>query len=754
MMLFGTLVAVVSLLAGINAVVATLGGKETTHYDENLPPTLNNEFLCEFKWTNAEHVRDKILDRMKQRQKRFIRFTVPVLRYNNPHLSINNFTGLLTWVWVMDSHEYMLHYPHNFIYTSLYTLSIVVEDYALGYNDNLPISLEGFGASRDKFDDYNAAGYCNQECINENSSCGIGEYSLKEILLNIDGYQWNWLCLQIQYDIADIEILPHLAIPDLWYYWRFLRMFFTRRTIWGLSKDKKDFIHYHCYGKDKKHEDKELIMNFWIIPWMAFIMWLYSPLLIHYFPSSTGKQKEEDYMFPAYKTPIYFGRFIKQVLCFYRKNNSNYCTLVLIRIRRILFLVLLIATSFRLLLRSHPYVYHVLLFILMLAVVSCLPHYFSVYLSVKIPSSFLIWELPKGVVRDGDQLTEYQLLAHVMHERTCLIVDCRFWLFLFENLLLPKSAQTFWQSNLAQKILMIVSTITLGLPLLILCLIFYILFWFIPLPYFYWQLFSAVWNGEKHLAQSCSTQAYWLLVVLCHSIIMLCLLVYVLAVTYIWCFAIAEVTIFTMIGGAVSPTMAFQYFILVGSVVGTVYGMIRNLHEGYDQILEIVIDILKEEKALQSLQKVLLSQHKGNIIIEKRLDISNQSMNVIEVKADGQDPCIVLRYDIISTDVNTNMFFAIVERCRPIRRQVFFIFIKITAMIFYSLIALWVKNVFHLEEKVGNIVTLISTVAVYFVPGFLQYIAYQNNFGKKMTAVLKQDIYKALLEYLCNDILA
>jgi hypothetical protein len=115
---------------------------------------------------------------------------------------------------------------------------------------------------------------------------------------------------------------------------------------------------------------------------------------------------------------------------------------------------------------------------------------------------------------------------------------------------------------------------------------------------------------------------------------------------------------------------------------------------------------------------------------------------VIEVKADGQEPCVIMKYDAIGTDVNTNMFFAIVERCRPIRRQVFFIFIKIIAMIFYSVIALSVKNVFHLEEKVGNIVTLISIVAVYFVPGFLQlqYIAYQNNYGKKMTAVLKQDV--------------
>ena len=130
----------------------------------------------------------------------------------------------------MDSHEYMLYYPHNFIYTSLYTLSIVVVDYALDYNDKFPVSLEGFGADLEKFDEYNTVGYCNRECIDKNNGCGIGEYALEEILLNLtQKYEWKWLCLQIPYtyDIVDIEILPQRAVPDLLYYWRFLRMFFT-----------------------------------------------------------------------------------------------------------------------------------------------------------------------------------------------------------------------------------------------------------------------------------------------------------------------------------------------------------------------------------------------------------------------------------------------------------------------------------------------------------------------------------------------
>ena len=84
----------------------------------------------------------------------------------------------------MDSHEYVLYYPHNYIYTSLFTLSIVVVNYALDYKDKIPISLEGLGADFNRFNEYNAVGYCNQECVDKNSSCGIGEHSSKELLLN------------------------------------------------------------------------------------------------------------------------------------------------------------------------------------------------------------------------------------------------------------------------------------------------------------------------------------------------------------------------------------------------------------------------------------------------------------------------------------------------------------------------------------------------------------------------------------------
>ena len=152
----------------------------------------------------------------------------------------------------------------------------------------------------------------------------------------------------------------------------------------------------------------------------------------------------------------------------------------------------IVATSFRLLSTSHPYAYYMWLLALIFAIVSCVPHYFSTSLSMKFPSTFLMWELPQGVLREGDEHIEYQLLAHIMHERICLIVDSQFWSFLVSQIVLPKYAQTFWQFSWDQKILMVVSTITIGFPLLIFCLIYYILLWFIPLPYFFLELLCAI----------------------------------------------------------------------------------------------------------------------------------------------------------------------------------------------------------------------------------------------------------------------
>ena len=66
-----------------------------------------------------------------------------------------------------------------------------------------------------------------------------------------------------------------------------------------------------------------------------------------------------------------------------------------------------------------------------------------------------------------------------------------------------------------------------------------------------------------------------------------------LVVTFIWCYAVSEFTMFTFIGGVLTASMAFQYFVLIGSIVTAIYALVRDLHEWYDRILEEIINILK-----------------------------------------------------------------------------------------------------------------------------------------------------------------
>ena len=179
--------------------------------NQSLPYVLNvreddskkkSEFLCDFIWTDAEHLKEKLLDRLTQRQKTFVRFTVPVLGFNNPYLSMVNYSGCLTWTWVLGTHDYMLYYPHNFIVISTMTMGIVTQDWAIDYNNAVPVSLKGCGVDPDWFDTHDVVGFCDPECVKANLSCGIGKYELEEFLLNISDGKWDFLCLQSPYNIC------------------------------------------------------------------------------------------------------------------------------------------------------------------------------------------------------------------------------------------------------------------------------------------------------------------------------------------------------------------------------------------------------------------------------------------------------------------------------------------------------------------------------------------------------------------------
>ena len=201
---------------------------------------------------------------------------------------------------------------------------------------------------------------------------------------------------------------------------------------------------------------------------------------------------------------------------------------------------------------------------------------------------------------------------------------------------------------------------------------------------------------------------------------------------------------FTFIGGVLTASMAFQYFVLIGSIVTAIYALVRDLHEWYDRILEEIINILKEKKTFEKLAGDVHLGSGNTITLEKQPP--NEKTTVRKV---GQSVphCLLLTHDGITTYLDKQLYNDIVEKCRPLRRQILFIILKIIAILFYSFVALWVKNVYHMEEKVGNIFQVVQTVAVFFLPSALQFISYKSHFGKKKD-ILKEEVYDSLVEYL------
>lgn len=704
--------------------------------------TIKSEFICDFVWTDLDHLKEKLLNRLTARQKTFVRFTVPVLGYNNPYLSMANYSGLLTWVWVLDSHEYMLYYPHNFIAISMKTMGIITFDWAFLHTNN---AVSG-NLHVDQFDTKNFVGNCDPQCIKVNKSCGIGKYELEKFLLNVtkgkDKFKWSSLCLQAPYHLQDIVSVPQFALPDLLYYWRFIKMFCFARPWFGIMQSKTDLPHYYCYDKNDNCEIKELLSHYWVIPFIGFLLWFYCPLLVHYFPSSVPKRSQAPSgMFPSYKTPIYFGRCLKWIFCFYLQKGLPH-TAKWICFRRTIFFIALVATSYRLLCVT-PYSYCALPLFFSAGIASLLvPTYLSEHIFTNLPTHFMHWDLPKGLVRSNNNLTEYQHLAHVMQERIYLTFDIRFWKFILESS--HKSSEALVPNYLK------FSVITFPIFIIIFAIAFLVnlVYFFVPLLYFIKVLLQAICMGEYRYLQRQQNRSFYCLKAICagfHGFIMAGLLGYTLCAILIWCYAISEFTMFTFVGGTITASMAFQYFVLVGYVIAAIYGLVRSLHEIYDRILEEIIKIFETKELFTKLAGELQSKS-GNSIVQDQ----NGSELCILIKIDGQTVphCKAFIHDGLSKFLRKDLYDNVIEKCQPLRRQIAFVVLKIIAIFFYGGIAFWVKNTFHLEDKVGVIFQMVNTVVIYFIPSLLQFISYKSNFGKNTNIILRKEIYNSLIEYL------
>ena len=703
-----------------------------------------HEFHCQFNWTNRAEMINKVRDRLKYRHKQFLRFKVPVYYLDEAQRWQQASDEFETWVWVAHTHEYMLHFPHNFHVLSLGTMGIITNDF-WGPNGEGEI-----------------LGYCDRTCTQRElmkPRCTLSWKDIQEFMsVTMEGKQdWNHVCLQLDYDVTNVILNPNSAIPDIFYYWRFLRQLFSKRPYLGKGISKDDFVHYNCFDRNGQLKKKELLMKYFVILIIAIIIWLYSPLLIYYFPSSKPTTinyplglNHKDFC-PTYRSPVYFGNFVRCILCFYMEERK----FIKARIRRFVFVSCSFVLSFRLLFT--PYQNYFVVFCLMCLFAVLVPEFLSVYLREELPTHFLgLWKYPEGAFRENTRKKEYQFLAHCMQERIYLMTDRRFWEMLVkESFKVPLFSNTWTEVFRFQPSSVVVLSVLICVITFALASSVTIVFYLVPAFYFYKELFLAIYTGTKdnvHRAWHRDSKwrvldAFMSIICFVHGIILTALLIYFILAAMFCCYLLAEVTMFTYIGAVLVPSMAFRYIALVGSVSFVLYEVAKDLRENYDKLRDQVVQMLENSDDLVQLNNICRTQSPWTF--EREVD-PDGAIRVV-LTNDPQHPKLMLYRDHFSSYLSRTLLNFCIEACDPLRRQILFIIVEVFLMTFYVLIAMWIKNVFHKEKEVSAIFTIAQTTGMYFVPNLLQFLAHRSHFGKKDDVLFKWRVHEAIISYVSKQ---
>ena len=693
-------------------------------------------FKCTFNWiTDRNELKKTVLKYLKERFKVLLYFRAYVKGYNNHEVNYSNYTGSITWVWVLRDYKYLLNYPHNF-----YTLSLATTDIII--------------------DEFDIEGHCDQKCTKEigYKSCGLGQREMVSFLQEVTNgttYEWEKVCLHANIGTSHL-VTPHsyMFLPDLLYYGYFIHaLYFYNLT--GLSRTKY-FPNYYCYRPgDLTCESNDIWHHYNIIILFAFILWVYCPLLIYYFPSSDGGKKFNINFYASHATPYHFMKLIRRAICYYPDSDLA----VKRRIRRLLFILLLAPPTLRMLLLSP--IYFMITFIT-LCICCILPSFLSVWVRPEHPSHFqpipflVKWPYPNGMIHQIKGI-EYQLLANIMEERIFLTTDLRFWNFIYERSCglfeWPQHSPTITQwvcypFVVCLKVIAVIISVAVG-----------ILYFLIPWLYFCKEMLSALARGEKDTYNEDKTK-FRLFIVIFHGIALFILFVLAMLCIFVYCFFIAEVTVYALIGCVLTPDKAYKYIVLVGAFVGTIYFMVNQLQGNYSDILDEIIGSFHDKSRLKLLQRDL----SANVSLTRKDEDDSIGYSICitcNTPADSHSAAsnstnsmppskLLLTFDGITTMVSKELFHRIVEQYQPLRKKVFTIIIRIAIMLFYIVVAMHAKNVYHLEKNVSGIFGLAEVLAFSFVPAVLTFLGFKNRFGKKKTMLLKISIHKAILDYIEN----
>ena len=567
-------------------------------------------------------------------------------------------------------------------------------------------------------------------------------------------YVYNFL-LKVNYEVSSFVLDTNSAIPDLLYYWRFLSQLLTNRPYLGKGMNKDDFVHYNCFNKNGDLKEKELLMNYFVILIIATILWLYSPLLIYYFPSSeptwpnypVGVTHTEFHC--THKSPVYFGNLMRFLLGFYMGKEQT----IKSRIRRLVFVSCTFAFSFRLFFTE--YCRGFVCFMVVCLLITVIPGFWSSHLTDEQPTHFMnLLEYPEGSFRKNTRDKEYQLLAHCMKERICLILDWQFLKKLFSyswRSLVFKETWSELFKNIPGSIHKIIISSCASLAEFFLFIISFMFYHLSPAFYFYKQLFFAITTAmSTNPLLAIPVIGFDCVITIAVAVCSFLLVFYLMIAMMFVCYLVAEVTMFTYIGAVVDPSMAFKYVSLVGAVSLLLYKLTKDLRENYDNLRDQIVETLFHEKIdyLSHLNKALPASPKKTF--EKNVEPDGTIKVILEITAKPSK--LLLLKDHYSTYLSKPLLEWCIEKCYPLRRRVAFLILKVIWITFYLLIALWVKNVFHKEKDVSSIFVIIQTIAMYFVPNLLQFLADKSPFGKKSSVDLHRDVHEAIITFATTGI--
>jgi len=683
-------------------------------------------FRCTFQWTNRDKLKKKVQKHLKERFKVLLYFRTHMKGYNNHELNYLKYTGWITWVWVLKDYKYLLNYPHNFYALSLATTDIVIEEFEI-------------------------EGKCDKKCSKKigYKSCGLGRKDLvlflQEIVTaNDSSYEWEKVCLHANIGTSHL-ITPYsyTFLPDLLYYGYFIHaLYFYDLT--GFSKTKY-FPNYYCYRyNDLDCESTPIWHRYNIILTFAIILWMYCPLLIYYFPSSNGGQKFDKDFYTSHATPCHFMKVIRTVLCYYPSLDVAIAR----RLRRLFLVLLLVPPTVRVL--SLPLNCWIAFGVLCICLL--LPSYLSCWIRPEHPIEnfqpipFLVkWPYPREMIQPIKGI-EYQLLGNIMEERILLLTDIRFWCFIYEHSCgLIKGPQHCPMLIQWACYPFVVALKVIAFAMLTVVSIFY---FFVPWLYFCKEMLYAVIRGEKSFYDE-NRNIFSLFMASFHGVALLLLFVLSMLCAFVYCFFIAEVTVYTLIGCVLTPDKAYKYMVLVGAFVGAIYLMVTQLQNNYSDILDEIIGSFNDKSRLKLLQKDLQNANNVSLNREDSVDSIEYSISITR-NTNPLAPLELLSFDGIKTKVSKKLFHFTVEQCLPLRKKVFPIVVRMVIMLFYIIVVMQAKNVYHLEKNVGGIFGLAEAMAISFVPAVMTYLGTKNRFGKKQNVLLKDSIHKAIVDYAKN----